>query len=174
MRCCNVMFCLTKKCEAVTTEPTGPVAGPEVPLVIHSSTETSRVGGRCCMRPGVELPNRIPFVSQTDTLVLCRQRCGLHCSTSNPGNAVNKELLLFLLFFFFVCHDVLPHGHSQRSKGPECGRSLDRSAGSVVTSPGGWRVITPQDRGQAARGHKVRSRSRFWDYLQEVGTSDAS
>lgn len=42
---CYVWFRPTKKCEAVTTEPTGPVAGPEVPLVIHSSTETSRVGG---------------------------------------------------------------------------------------------------------------------------------
>lgn len=42
---CYVLFCSTKKCEAVTTEPTGPVAGPEVPLVIHSSTETSRVCG---------------------------------------------------------------------------------------------------------------------------------
>lgn len=114
---CYVLFCSTKKCEAVTTEPTGPVAGPEVPLVIHSSTETSRVGGwvggRCCMRPGVELPNRIPFV-RTDTLVLCRQRCGLHCSTSNPGNAVNKELLLFLLFFFLF---VMTSSHTSTRRG---------------------------------------------------------
>lgn len=131
-----VLLRSTKKCEAVTTEPTGPVAGPEVPLVIHSSTETSRVGGwvggRCCMRPGVELPNRIPFVSQTDTLVLCRQRCGLHCSTSNPGNAVNKELLLFLLFFFFLF--VMTSSHTGTRRG-------QRGRHAVVPStaaPGLW------------------------------------
>lgn len=48
---CYVLFCSTKKkCEAVTTEPPGPAAGPEVPLVILSSTETSRVGGWVLLR----------------------------------------------------------------------------------------------------------------------------
>lgn len=101
MWCCTVIICWTKT-EATTYEQTGSVAGLKVPLVTHAGTETSLLDGCCCMRPRVALQNRIPFVSQSDTLMLCRQRCGLHCCTANPGNNVNKELLLFpfLLFLF--------------------------------------------------------------------------
>lgn len=94
---------------------------------------------------------------QTDTLVLCRQRCGLHCRTCNPGNTVNKELLLYLFLFFFVCHDVFPHQRSRWLKGLECGRGRQRLQQRVCNEKSRWlesnhaagqNTSGPQPRGQ--------------------------
>lgn len=135
----------------------------------QSCVETSWVNGCCCMWPSVKLKNRIPFVSQTDALVLCRQRCGLHCWSCNPGNTVNKETC-FGVFF----HGCPPTRVLAEVKRGQNAVGLVDWVTTALCNDKSRRLESNLSRGEDTSLPDRLFRSRFCSFLQEVGTSDVS